>query len=350
MKATFTSTSAISAATRLTMAKLQSQLTDAQKEVSTGRYADVGTTLGSKTGQSVSLRQEQTRLQAIIDSNGQVATRLDATQSALKSISSDAQDFLNQLISSRTGDVQRSLESESKTGLKGLIGTLNTQVGGAYLFAGINADVQPLEDYDQTPPSAAKQAVDAAFQANFGFSQSDPQVANITDADMQAFLDGPFADLFKDPAWGNTWSQASDQNLRSRISSSELVDTSVNANSDAMRKLVAARTMVAALGTANLNQGAFQKVVDQASKLTTDAIQGLNTLQTDLGITQKSVTDANDRMSVQSDILTKHVDALEGVDPYEASSRLSALMNQIETAYAMTGRIQKLSLLNYLPT
>jgi flagellar hook-associated protein 3 FlgL len=44
------------------------------------------------------------------------------------------------------------------------------------------------------------------------------------------------------------------------------------------------------------------------------------------------------------------VDALEGVDPYEASSRLSALMNQIETAYAMTGRIQKLSLLNYLPT
>ena len=71
--------------------------------------------------------------------------------------------------------------------------------------------------------------------------------------------------------------------------------------------------------------------------------------QTDLGIVQKSVTDANSRMTVQRDIITNHVDALEGVDPYEASSRLSALMTQIETAYAMTGRIQHLSILNYLP-
>ena len=55
-------------------------------------------------------------------------------------------------------------------------------------------------------------------------------------------------------------------------------------------------------------------------------------------------------MTIQSDIMTNHVDALEGVDPYEASTRLSALMTQIETAYAMTARIQKLTLLNYLPT
>ena len=103
MKATFTSTSAISAATRLTMAKLQSQLVDAQKEVSTGRYADVGATLGSKTGLAVSLRQEQDRLQGIIDSNGPVSSRLDASQAALKAISDDAQNFIGQLVSSRNG-------------------------------------------------------------------------------------------------------------------------------------------------------------------------------------------------------------------------------------------------------
>ena len=166
---------------------------------------------------------------------------------------------------------------------------------------------------------------------------------------MQTFLDGPFADLFKDPAWKNTWSQASDQNVRSRISSSELVDTSTNANEDAIRQIISARTMVAALGTANLNQGAFQKLVDQASKLTSEGIQGLTTIQADLGTAQQRISDANDRMTAQRDIITNHVGALEGVDPYEASSRLSALMTQIETAYAMTGRIQNLSILNYLP-
>src|SRR5712691_7454708 len=125
MKTTVTSTSAIAEASRLTMMKLQSQLTVAQKEVSTGRLADVGTSLGSRTGQSVSLRQEQTRLQGIIDSNGMVSTRLDASQSALKSIADDAQNYLNQLISSRTGDVQPSIEGEAQNGLNGLISTLN---------------------------------------------------------------------------------------------------------------------------------------------------------------------------------------------------------------------------------
>ena len=349
MKTTFTSTSAIAEATRLTVAKLQSRLVDAQKEVSTGRYADVGATLGSRTGQSVSLRQEQARLQAIIDSNGSVATRLDASQTALKSISDDAQSFLNQLVSSRNSDVQSSLEAEAKSGLKDLIGSLNTQINGAYLFAGTNADVKPVADYVEDLPSANKQAVDDAFVAAFGFPPSDPQTANISSDDMQTFLDTSFADLFKDPAWKNTWSQASDQNVRSRISSSELIDTSTNANEDAIRKLVSAYTMVAGLGTANLNQSAFQKVVDQASRLTAEATQGLTTIESDLGSAQQRVTDANSRMTAQQDIITNHIGALEGVDPYEASSRLSALMTQLETAYAMTGRIQNLSLLKYLP-
>ena len=150
------------------------------------------------------------------------------------------------------------------------------------------------------------------------------------------------------PAWTSNWSSASDQNVRSRISTSELIDTSTNANMHAIRKLASAYTMVADLGTANLNQDAFQKVVDQATQLTTEAIQGLTTAQANLGDAQQRVTGANDRMAIQQDIMTTHIGALENVDPYEASSRLSALMTQVETAYAMTARIQKLTLLNYL--
>lgn len=349
MKTTFTSTSAMAEATRLTMMKLQSQLTDAQKEVSTGRYTDVGATLGSRTGQTVSLRQEQTRLQAMMDSNSFASTRMDATQSTLKSISQDAQSFLNQLVAAPNGNVQNVLQGEAKSTLSALIGSLNTQVDGAYLFAGINADVKPIAEYDQTPPAANQQGVADAFSSAFGFSQSDPQVANISADDMQTFLGSSFADMFAAPAWKSTWSSASDQNVRSRISTSELIDTSANANDEAIRKLASAYTMVADLGTTNLNQGAFQKVVDKATQLTAEAIRGLTTVQANLGNAQQRVTNANSRMTIQSDIMTKHISALEGVDPYEASSRLSALMTQVETAYAMTARIEKLTLLNYLP-
>ena len=349
MKTMFTSTSGIAEATRLTMMKLQSQLVNAQKEVSTGRYADVGATLGSRTGQTVSLRQELTRLQAMIDSNGSVATRMDATQSALKGIGADAQAFLNQLAAAPNSDVQSILQGQGKSALSALIGTLNTQINGAFLFAGINADVKPIANYDQSPPASNRQAVADAFFTTFGFSQSDPQVATISPGAMQAFLDTSFADIFADAGWKSTWSSASDQNVRSRISTSELIDTSANANDEAIRKLASAYTMVADLGTANLSQAAFQKVVDKSMQLAAEAIQGLTMVQASLGSTQQRVANANSRMTIQSDIMTKHIGALEGVDPYEASTRLSALMTQVETAYAMTARIQRLTLLNHLP-
>lgn len=347
MKTTFTSTSAIADAARLTMLKLQSQLADAQKEVSTGRHADVGAVLGARTGQAVSLRQELTRLQAFTDSNGLVSSRMEATQSALSAVSQEAQSFLGQLAAAPEAG-KSVLQNGAKYALSGLIGTLNTKFNGAYLFAGANTDVKPITAYDQSPPAANQQAVADAFTAAFGFSQSDPQVADISADDMQSFLDTSFADLFADAGWKSAWSSASDQNVRSRISTSELIDTSANANDEAVRKLASAYTMVAELGSAKLNDAAFQKVVDTASRLTAEAMQGLTATQANLGAAQKRVTDANSRMAIQSDIMTKHISALEGVDPYEASTRLSALLTQVETAYAMTARIEKLTLLDYL--
>jgi flagellar hook-associated protein 3 FlgL len=71
-------------------------------------------------------------------------------------------------------------------------------------------------------------------------------------------------------------------------------------------------------------------------------------VQAKLGMVQGRVTKANERMSLQIDILSAHIGTLEGVDPYEASTRVTALTTQVETAYALTARLQQLSLLNYL--
>jgi flagellar hook-associated protein 3 FlgL len=174
-------------------------------------------------------------------------------------------------------------------------------------------------------------------------------VFSISDANMQAFLDGPFAGLFDPAGWGSTWSAASDQNVKSRISTNELIETSVNANDAAFRKLASAYTMLADLGTDKLNQSAFQAVVDTAARTVSEAVRGISELQSSLGTAQERVEHANGRMSIQIDIMAHHIGVLEGVDPYEASNRLAGLLAQVETAYAMTARIQKLSLLNYLP-
>ena len=348
MKTTHISTSALSEATRRSLTKLQMKLAQTQKEVTTGRHADVGLTLGYRTGETISLRQEHLRLQAITDTNAVTATRLDAAQSSLQALAETTQKFLDQLMAGGTSnESQQLLQTQARSALSMFADVLNTSVDGASLFAGINADVRPITDY-LAPGSANAQAVADAFTTAFGVPQSDPSVANIDAADMQDFLDTTFAGLFDPSAWSGTWSAASDQNIRSRISSSELVETSVNANDDTFRKLASGLTMIADLGITNLNEDAFQTVVASATHTVTQALAGLTNLQASLGVAQERVAKANDRMSIQIDILSNHIGVLEGVDPYEASTRVSALLSQVETAYAMTARIEKLTILNYL--
>lgn len=349
MKSTFISTSSISSATRLALSKVQVQLADAQKEMTSGRFADVGLEVGFKTGQSLSLRQEQTRLKTIIDTNSLVSSRLDTTQSSLKNIADSANAFLSQLLASNSGGVNTAVvQEEAKSNLEAFVNTMNTTFNDGYLFAGVNTDVKPLTDYYDTPISANRQAVANAFLADFGITQSDPAVPNITGPAMQTFLDTTFANLFDDPAWITDWSSASNQNVRNRISTNELVETSVNANEDAFRKLAKVYTMVADLGTQDLGQQAFETVINQAVKDVSVAIQEVTDLQSRMGIAQQRVGDATKRMSIQSDILTTQVNAIEGVDPNEAATRVNELLTQIETSYALTARIMGLSILNYL--
>lgn len=349
MKTTFISTSAISAATRSSLMKVQQELAEAQKEMTTSRLADVGKSLGFRTSQAISLRQEHSRLTTIIETNTTVSTRLKATQSTLQNLVDNAQDFVGQLLGSRIGGANAlGVQTEAESRLEGFLDTVNTSFGDGYLFAGVNSDVKPITEYFGIPTPASRQGVANAFLADFGITQSDPAVQNISAADMQTFLDTTFADLFNDPSWSADWSSASSQNMRNRISTSELIETSTNANEAAFRKLAKAYTMVADLGVENLSQPAFEAVVDQAIRDVNEAIQDLSELQSKLGVAQQRVSDASERMSLQLDIMTTQVNSLEAVDPNEAATRVSALLTQIETSYALTARIMGLSILDYL--
>jgi flagellar hook-associated protein 3 FlgL len=349
MKATFISTSAISSATRLELMKVQVQLAEAQKELVTGRFADVGLEVGFKAGQSLSLRQEHTRLKTIIDTNSLVTSRLDTTQAALKNVADDANTFLGQLLASNSDGANAAvIQGQAQSNLDAFINTMNTTFNGGYLFAGVNTDVKPLTDYTANPPSTNQQAVANAFLTDFGITQSDPAVPNITGPAMQTFLDTTFSGLFDDPAWITDWSSASNQNVRNRISTNDLVETSVNTNDVAFRKLAKAYTMVADLGTQNLGPQAYTAVINQAIKDVSEAIQDVNNLQSGLGITQQRVADSSERMGIQVDILTSQVNSIEGVDPNEAATRVNELMTQIETSYALTAKIMGLSILNFL--
>lgn len=348
MKTTFVSTASVSQSLRYSLMRMQSELVNANKEASTLRVADLGLALGARASQSVSMARDLERLDGIVSQNGLVSARLTATQNALKQISDKAQTLFSTLTAGIGGDATGKVAmNDAKGTLDALTSILNSSLNGEHLFAGINTDVKPIADYSAGSPS--KTAFDAAFAGFFGFPQNDPAAANITAAQMQNFLATAVEPQFLGAGWDANWSNASDETITSRIALNETAQTSVSANNDGVRKLAMAATSVFDLmSSPTMSAAARGALFERALDLVGEAISDLGTLQAQTGIVQQRVTKAGERMEMQMDVLERSVGKLEGVDPYEASTRVSTLLDQIETSYALTARLQKLSLTKFL--
>ncbi|MBB5704037.1 flagellar hook-associated protein 3 FlgL [Ochrobactrum daejeonense] len=345
MKAQSISTYGATSALRALVAKNKAEMLKAQQEATTGTVFDVGLALGSKSGQTVSLRKEYDRLTVLTDMNKLLQERMNATQTAVGAIIEDTQGFLGGLAGANISGAD-TIARSARSMLDSVAGMLNTNYNGEYIFAGVNTDVRPVADYADGSP--AQVAVRQAFEDHFGFAMTDPQVADITGDQMTAFLEGDFADQFNDANWAANWSDASDSVIKSRISPTETADTSISANADGFRKAIMSAVMVAEFADIGLNGSAFGALTAQAVQTTTQAIADTTGKQTVLGLAQARTEAATTRIAAQQKILNQSVLNLEEVDPYEAATRVNALKTQVETSYSLTVQLQNMSLLNYL--
>jgi flagellar hook-associated protein 3 FlgL len=219
--------------------------------------------------------------------------------------------------------------------------------GGQYIFAGTNTTQKPVTSYIDEPTSKAKEAVDLAFLTKFGITQTDPGIAAIPPDDMKDFLENEFADLFV-TGWEGVWSSARSENIESRISQSEKIETSTNANETAIRKLAMAYTMVSDLGLPDMHVETRQVIIGKAMEILGATTHDIVKIQAGVGTAERLVTEANARMELQKNIFEEGLGELEGVDPAEAKTRVDGFMTQIQMSYSLTSQLRQLSLINYL--
>ena len=350
MSPSYVSTQYLANSLVLPVTQAQAALTTAMTEESTGQYADLGLQLGDQSGYELSLKEQVQQLQTLTSGNSLVSTNLSTAQNALSTMSSSAQSTLNDLIAwTPSANSGASLQTMGQSALQGLTASANATFGDQYVFGGVNSSVAPMADYYSTPTSAAKTAVDNAFQTAFGVLPTNPAAASITPAQMQAFLAGPFAALFSGSNWTSDWSSASSANTTAEIAPGQTVPTSTNANQPAFSELAQAYTMLSEFGGSALSASAQQAVASAATSLITQGQVSLTDTQTTLGATQSAVTSANSSMSAQLTLLQKQVDALDNVDQNATAAQISSLTNQIQMAYELTARLQQLNLAQYLP-
>lgn len=349
MKADTVSTLSGQEIMRTAMARNQTRMADTLKEFSTGRHADIGRTLGVKTGAVLDMRHVIGDLTALTSTNGVVAGRLDSAQSALEGVRKLATGFMETAISVRQSGAQPTLlASDAKSRIGSMLDMLSVTSDGAYVFSGTNSSVAPLDNYLAEPPGPARSAVIAAFTTEFGFPPDDPQVSTITPAQFTAYLDGPFAALFDEPSWSATFSSATDGVMRDRISSSETIDSSASVNDSGIRKLFYAMSLAIDGGAENMNADTRAVLSTRLVETTNSAVYDIVRQQSEIGIGQERLTQANERISIEQQALERRVSGAEEVDPYEVAERLGLMMSRIEASYSVTARLQKLSLMNYL--
>ena len=323
--------------------------TDTLQEFSSGRYADVGRTLGTQTGAVLDMRHIMSDLAALTGTNAVVSGRLDDAQAALDGVRQLATGFTETAISVRQSGAEPALlVADAKSRIGSIFDMLSVTTNGTYTFSGTNSSVAPLDNYLAEPPGPARSAVIAAFTTEFGFPPDDPQVSTITPTQLQSYLDGPFAALFDDPSWGATFSNATDGVMRDRISHSEEIDSSASVNDSGIRKLFYAMTLAIDGGAENMSADTRAVLSTRIVDKTNSAVYDIVGQQSELGISQERLTQANDRISIETDALQRRVSAAEEVDPYEVAQRLSLLMSRMEASYSVTSRLQQLSLMNYL--
>lgn len=339
------SSATMSATTRASIARLQSELTRAQDELSSGRKSQLGLTLGARSISTTILRGQIDESQAFLDANTIAAARFDAVQTTLGSLSSLASGMQEKLLGAASGASSPSaVAADAQAALSQAMALMNTSFDGASLFVGLGVG-KALKDYSAN----GEPAVVSAFQARFGFAPGDPASASITASDMQDFLATTFASQFdSDASWSANWSNATNDAPETRISETVSVQNSVSANAKAVRNLLKSLTMVGALGLGSLSADAKATVIQQA----TDTLGAAQTMLTDtiaqVGVRQSRLQEASDELSLRHGQLTARLDGIEAADPAELSTRIASLSAQLQASYQVTSKLSQLSLINFI--
>jgi len=343
------SSAAMSGAARVAAMSAQRELAVAQTEIATGKKWDVGLQLGPRSSELLVLRQTLDLSAAIRSGNEIASTRLSASQAALTDIDALAGNFLNGLLAARTATPATSqLEAQARTLLNAFTAAVNVDVGGEYLFGGLNSNAPPLADYFAEGGSPARTSLQSAFQSAFGITSSDAGVNGIEPAAMATFINAQVEFHLEDDTWSTYWSRASQATPILRVSLSEMQEGGASAYEVPFRQLAMALTIASDLGGTQLTEPTRAVAVGKAIELVGDAISGLTSIRSRLGLSQERITVANERLSLQADLIRTRRSEIEDVDQYATALKLNDLMRRLEASYATTVQIQRLSILDYL--
>jgi flagellar hook-associated protein 3 FlgL len=322
---------------RLAQSSLRTRLDQLTQETATGVKTDVPKALRGDLRSLSHLESRLTMLSSFQLNASEAQTQLQLMQTALESIT-DSTDTLgtNLLIhaeSSGENDLRSQLASVEQS-FRSIFNTLNTSSAGRHIFAGSKTDTPPLSDFEDML-SALESAVSGASTAD----------------DISAHIDA----WFDAPAGGggfmDTIFQGSDAGSTDlAISPDHHVSIGLTANSPALRDTFKGLAIMAYASYAgsSIDGSTLRNLFTEAGSRLASGSTNLISASADIGRRQTLVEQAQARNAAEETTLNVTRSTLTNADPYETATALEEVESRIEALYALTARLARLNLTEYL--
>lgn len=336
---------------RQTAADLAAQLSTAQKELSTGFKADVYKSLGVGAAQTLDMRASIDRDRAQIESNALLLNRLDTMAQVLNQVRDTISPAIEIGVANKTvpmGTVA-GLQRAARTALESILSQGNSSHSGTPVFSGTESTAQTLQPWNEVNPATGRAPADVLAGLVAGGL---PDAA--TAASVIAQVDAVFGDAAADPAtnYEATFYNGAPTGAprqTATVGDNTVLHYGVQANDAGFRDVIKGLAMLAAVDPAGIDDpAAYAAWVGKAVDSLTGGNAALLDAETRLGAQSGQIETATARMEARIDIYQSRVLDLEGVDSYEAATRISLLETQLQATYAVTARLSQLSFLNYM--
>jgi|FLOH01.1.fsa_nt_gi flagellar hook-associated protein 3 FlgL len=315
-------------------ATLRRQANQLGMQLATGKHADVAKSNKGDMSGLAAMSRTYEMITAFRHTGSEMETRADVMQNALQvmqTLSDEAAPAFQIAATSASNPTLASNASAAESHLATIIGALNTNIGGQYLFAGQAYDQAPVIDADamlttlQTLTASASTAADvnSIVTAYFG---------NSGGYEIDGYTGSPLA------------------SGAVRISDSETVGVDVTAFDTEFRDLLQGFASAALLNRGILGNSVSEqaKLMANASAALSRATPALVSTQSEIGSVQERIEAIQVRNQSQASAVQIMLNEMTQADPYETATALQAVEGQLEALYISTSRLSQLSLTRYL--
>jgi flagellar hook-associated protein 3 FlgL len=282
--------------------RMQAKTAELQLQQASGLVSGDYGGLGGKAKDVVNLEVSVARAQSYVDSATSAGSRIEmmysATGSMVDLLSSVRSELTSVMGSLETGESMISTATEV---LEEFSALLNTQYEGRYLFSGSRTDTPAVD-------TMALSAVTSPSTADTSYYNGDSDIASV------------------------------------RISNDQVVQYGATADNPAFEASLRALNLLKNMSVSPFDEA----VLEEAQSLILEGLDGVLAVQTGLSLDAATVDRAVSSQQSYVDYLSSLVSDVRDVDIAAVAATMSAYEAQLQASYSALGRIQQLSLLNFL--